>query len=200
MTLAAPGGEVLNLIIVSYRDDHAAAIARAEALERELAVANADRDRLRDELARVRAQRFPLPVPMTLYARPPRVSGAALALRIGIVAAIVGVSVLAAAVVHAPPRRSHLEVVPLPAIAVVPPRVEPFDVREAIARCIDEISFRDREPPCRAQMPVWLQDRRLSPRTRAAIAEWLALEQRAAEPPSEVQRDALLGELRSQPR
>jgi len=183
---------VLNLIIVSYRDDHAAAIARAEALERELAVANADRDRLRDELARVRAQRFPLPVPMTLYARPPRISGAALALRIGIVAAIVGVAVLAAAVVHAPPPRSHIEVVPATPVAA-PPRVD-FDVREAIARCIDDILVRDREAPCRAQLPVWVQDRRLSPRVRSGLVEWLALEQRAAEP---TERAVVLGELRS---
>jgi hypothetical protein len=183
---------VLNLIIVSYRDDHAAAIARAEALERELAVANADRDRLRDELARVRAQRFPLPVPMSLYARPPRVSGAALALRVGIVAAIVGVAVLAAAVVHAPPPRSHIEVVPLPAITVTPV-IEP-DVREAISRCIDDILMRDREAPCRAQLPILLQDHRLSRRVRAALAQWLALEQRAAEP---AERAVVLGELRS---
>jgi hypothetical protein len=119
ITLAAlmvDGGAKPDL--VSYRDDHAAALARAEALEAELARTVAERDRLRVELARTRAQRFPLPMtlplPTAMYVRPARASAFALALRAGVLVAIIGAAVLAMTAVHQPARATHVELAPVP--------------------------------------------------------------------------------------
>jgi len=111
---------------VSYRDDHAAALARAEALEVELARTVAERDRLRVELARTRAQRFPvsvpmpMPMPMLMYMRPLRPSAAVIALRVGVLVAIIGAAVLAMTAVHQPARAAHIELAPVPE-PVAPP-------------------------------------------------------------------------------
>ena len=115
---------------MSYRDDHAAALARAEALEAELARTVAERDRLRVELARTRAQRFPLPMtlplPTAMYVRPARTSGAVLALRVAVLVAIIGAAVLAMTAVHQPAHATHIELSPVPEpVAPSPPPPHP---------------------------------------------------------------------------
>jgi hypothetical protein len=55
---------------VTYRDDHDAAIARAEALQRELERAEADRDRLRAEVERLEHSSEPVPESALVVAAP----------------------------------------------------------------------------------------------------------------------------------
>lgn len=165
--------EVLNLIIVSYRDDHAAALARVAALEGELARTTAERDRLRDELARTRAQRFPLPIPMpmAMYVRPVRTSGVVFALRIGVLIAIIGAAVLAMTAVHQPARATHVELVPVPELAA------PLVPLDALARCADVAARSDAPAPCRPELARWARDPGLPSLLRTTLLDWLVLEQ-----------------------
>ena len=168
---------MLNLIIVSYRDDHEAALARAAALERELAQATAERDRARDELARLREQRFPLPFPLAGYPRQRRANCVSVALRLGVASAIVGAAVLAAAVVHQPARPPRIDMVPLTEITVEPPRIDPTSRVAALERCVYDTTATDRAAPCLPELALWARDANISPLLRSALLEWAVLEE-----------------------
>jgi hypothetical protein len=110
----------------TYRDDHEAAIARADALDRELARVRAERDDalverdlLRDRLAR---PRFEGPPPLRRGVSPASIAGGVSVLTVGLIATAVATVRL-----QPPPVRQVVLPVDLPALA--PPRVLASDLR-----------------------------------------------------------------------
>ncbi len=178
---------------MSYRNDHDAALARIDALEAELgknsdararfttleqqlATAKAERDRMREALAKQDGNRSSFLIPAALGGL-----------------ALLAVGGIGLAIHAAGPKRIDSLTAPTPTLLATP------DTRtEILMKCVAQldIAVRDREalgPACLASIRTQANDLTLGDDIHAILGDWYAAESKlAASPDAIAQRDALV--------